>query len=77
MGGNDVFSRIALEVKERVIARDKRRCCKCQQYFGEHRPMYVIVLDSKKPETDERNLAAICSSCSVEYEASRRSTLLH
>lgn len=58
MGGNDVYGRIALDVRERVIARDKRRCHKCSMYFGSHRPVYVVMLDPDKPATDERNVAS-------------------
>lgn len=63
--GGDV-NRISLEVKERVIARDKRRCCRCNRYFAAHRVMYVAVLDPTKP-LEDRNLAAICSECEQKH----------
>lgn len=77
MGVNDVFGRITPDAKTRVLARDKRRCHKCLRYFGEHRPLYVVVLDEDKPVTDDRNLATVCSECATEYEMKQKVVINH
>jgi 5-methylcytosine-specific restriction endonuclease McrA len=63
MSQGGAMNRVSPEVRDRVLNREKRRCARCLQYFGDHRVMYVVPKDISKPISDENNLIAVCSSC--------------
>lgn len=72
MGGSGMFQHVSQEVRERVLKRDHRRCQVCMKYFGDHRPMDVVVRDPDKIVVDDSNLMSVCFACNEVIQNLRR-----